>query len=354
MKKFLLCLTSIMVFIFFNANGQNDSIYNPYEVNDTLHDDFLLFNSDKILELSLRFDITQFKKKKFTEEYQKAILTYHLSDKDSINKEIKLKSRGLTRREICSFPPIKLNFNNSDSDNKDLKKFNNVKMVTHCNAGREDYLLKEYLIYKLYNILTDYSFKVRLLKIKYIDTHKSGKPINTFAFLIEPLKFLCERTNSVEIESRNLSLNNIVPEMMDRMAIFNYMVGNTDWSVPNQHNCEILFQPKSERPDLGLIIPYDFDYSGLINADYAIPHESLPIEKVTERIYLGKCRDEKVYLKELKEFQDKKEDFYQLINEFEYLDSKKKKVMINYLDGFFNQFDKNNSIIYSLREHCVK
>ena len=75
-----------------------------------------------------------------------------------------------------------------------------------------------------------------------------------------------------------LNQRNIIPEMIDRMAIFNYMIGNTDWSVPNQHNCKVLSDPNSARQNLGLIVPYDFDYCGIVNAPYAIPHEDFGIK----------------------------------------------------------------------------
>jgi hypothetical protein len=354
MKKSVLCLTVIFVFILFQANGQNDTTHNPYGIVDTLEVNSELFDSYKILELSLQFDINQFKRKKLTDEYQKAVLTYYINDTDSIVKKVKVKSRGITRREICSFPPIGLNFNISDSSKADRGKIENIKMVTHCNAGKEDYLFKEYLIYRLYSILTDQSFKVRLVKIKYIDSQNKNKPVNTYAFIIEPLQFLAKRLHSAEVKSKNLTMNNIVPESLDRMAIFNYMIGNTDWSVPLQHNCKILYQAHSSRPDLGIIIPYDFDYAGLVNANYAVPNEGLPITNVTERFFIGKCREEEVFMSELKEFTDKKEAFYKEINQFIYLDEKKRNVMIKYLDDFYDQIEKRNSIIYYLKSQCLK
>jgi len=233
-----------------------------------------------------------------------------------------------------------------------LKKLEKVKLVTHCESGNEDYLFREYLIYRLFNALTDNSFRVRLLRITYHNTYKEKKPIQTYGFFIEPLDLLVERLNAVQVESLNLSQKNILPEEIDRVAIFNYMIGNTDWSVPYQHNCKILMKPNIERPDLGMIIPYDFDYSGLVNADYAVPAEGLRIESVRERIYLGRCRSEEDFLKSLQEFSDKKEEFYKIIREFSLINEKTKKDMIQYLDGFYRLFDKRNAIVYELLQDC--
>ena len=350
MKKTVYLQVLLALIIILPAKSQNDSI-DSYSVNDTLAD-FGLFTRDDILELSLRFDITQYKRKKPKDEYLDAVLTYHISKTDSINKNIRLKSRGQFRNGYCDFPPIALNFKKTEFKMGDLNKLEKMKLVTHCQSGNEDIVFKEYLIYKLYNVLTDSSFRVRLLRINYINTFKQSKPIRTYAFFIEPLDLMAERINSVPVEVLTLSQKNIVPEMMDRMAIFNYMIGNTDWSVPGQHNCKVLASLRTDRSDLGMIVPYDFDYSGLVNATYAVPAEGLGIESVRQRIYLGACRSEEVYLNALKEFANKKESFYKVIREFPYLDDRTKKDMVRYLDEFYSGFDKRTSIVYNLLNQC--
>lgn len=331
---------------------QSDSLDIQNAVADTLLENFGLFNSDELLTISLRFDITQYLRKRSDKDYLDAILTYYISDKDSVNKEIKVRSRGEFRQSYCSFPPLLLNFKMKDSIEGEFFKIDKLKMVTHCNAGTEENLLKEFLVYKLYNVLTEVSFRVRLLRVNYIDTFKKRKPIGEYAFVIEPVDLLGQRTNSVEVKT-NLNQKYIKPEMMDRMAIFNYMIGNTDWSVPINHNILILSQAYSERPDLGLIVPFDFDYSGLVNTYYAVPFEGLGIESVRERRYLGICRSKEVFINALGEFLNKKEEFYKVINDFPYLKEKTKKEMIIYLDGFFNLIDQRNTLVYDLLDGCI-
>jgi hypothetical protein len=268
-----------------------------------------------------------------------------------------VRARGEIRRTgpgICDFPPLLLNFQLKDSVGGEFTGINKLKVVPYCKLGYEDYILKEYLIYKLYNVLTDNSLRVRLFKINYINTAKESKPLNQFGFAIEPVSLFEKRTKSIEVKMTNLSQANIKPDIMDRFAIFNYMIGNTDWSIGNQHNTMVLSQPGSERPELGIVVPFDFDYSGLINTDYAIPFVGLPIESVTERLYRGICRTEEVFKNALKEFSDKKEALYGVINDFPYLSAKSKKQTLMYLDGFFNEFDKRNSIVYKLLNECAK
>ncbi|HBQ82758.1 MAG TPA: hypothetical protein DD745_07750 [Bacteroidales bacterium] len=351
MKKLLCFLIILFVFFYLPAFSQEDQADSTGAAVDTLTLDFGLFNSDEILNLSLRFDLTEYMRKKPKEEYLPAILTYHISDKDSINKEIKLRSRGIARNNICNFPPISLNFKKSDIKAPGMKKVDKIKMVTHCNSGNEEYLFKEFLIYKLYNVLTEYSFRVRLVKVDYISTAKKTRTIRSYAFLIEPLDMLADRTNSTSIETLTLTQRNIIPEIMDRMNIFNYMIGNTDWSVTGQHNCKILSVIDPGHPGLGGIVPYDFDYAGLVNAHYALPAEGLGLESVRVRRYLGDCRSEEEFNTRLKEFSEKKSEFYRIINEFTSLDEKDKKYMTGYLDGFFNSLEKGY-LITSLKREC--
>ena len=335
--------------------SQVDSVNNSYAVSDTLDEDIKLFESDELLEISLMFDITHYRRKRDDTEYLPAVLIYHTSPTDSIVKELRVKCRGITRLSICSFPPLMLNFHMNDSVDGQFSQVDKIKMVTHCSAGGEDYLLKEYLVYKLYNVLTDYSFRVRLLRVNYINTFKESKPIRTFAFVIEPKESLCKRLNAVEVKTNmNITQKDIRQDVMDRMAIFQYMIGNTDWTFPVFHN-NVLIMSRGDLDGLGsgIAVAYDFDYSGLVNTSYAVPAEQLKLNSVLERRYIGICRSEETFINDLKEFADKKEDFYRVINEFQYLSPKIKKQMISYLDGFYKGFDKRNSIVNKLLNECV-
>jgi hypothetical protein len=353
MKKTIPVLILLSGFLIQPALSQNDSANISYAITDTQNVNIKLFESDDLFEIALRFDISYYKRKKPDTAYMDAILTYYLGDKDSVNKNIKLKARGEIRRtQICDFPPLYLNFSMKDSVAGEFIGINKLKLVPYCKLGYEDYILREYLIYKLYNVLTDNSLKVRLLRINFINTARESKPIRQYGFAIEPVKLFLKRTHTYELKSMNLTQRNIKPEMMDRFAIFNYMIGNTDWSVPSLHNALILSQPFSERNDLAMIVPFDFDYSGLVNTDYAVPFESLPIKTVRDRLYLAVCRSEDSFKNALKEFSGKKEEFYRVINDFPYLKPKSKKDMINYLDGFFDEFDKRNAIVLALSQDC--
>lgn len=334
-----------------------DNLQAQVAVPDSSEKSFRLFEEDDPIEITLRFDLATYFRTKPKEDYLKANITFHLSETDSITKDIRLRTRGIFRNQFCVFPPIVLNFKNVDFGYTDLNKISKLKMVPQCSSGKdkEDYILREYLAYKLFSVLTDTSFRVRLITINYVDTKKNRKPIRQYGFFIEPLAMLTERTNCVEVESLTLTQKTIVPRIMDRMAIFNFMIGNYDWSIPGQHNVQIIkslvFSPNS----LGIAIPYDFDWTGLVNASYAIPAENVGTENVRERIFQGVCRSREVYEKELDLFLEKKEEFYKVINEFPYINQKVKRDMTGYLDEFFNQLGgKKDNILYNFMNSCKR
>jgi hypothetical protein len=253
------------------------------------------------------------------------------------------------------FPPIELNLKKAGFGYTDLDRMTKLKMVPQCSSGKdkEDYVLREYLAYKLFNVMTDTSFRVRLLKVKYVDTLKKRKPLVQYGFFIEPVEMIASRTNCMQIRSRTLNQKNIVPAIMDRLAIFNFMIGNYDWSVPGQHNVLILKSMTLDPSGLGIAIPHDFDWTGLVNATYAVPAENVGTENVRERLFEGVCRTKQVYDKELDLFVTKKEAFYRVINEFPYVSPKVKKDITGYLDGFFNQLTgRRDLILYNLINTC--
>jgi hypothetical protein len=354
MKKKISILILLSGLLNLTIYGQVTPADTIYVVRDTQNVNTRLFESDKVIDISLKFNLTEYKRMRSNTKYLDAILTYHTSPEDSITKNIKVRARGVVRREICDFPPLLLDFKMKDSAGGEFSGIRKLKLVPTCRTGFEDLILREYLIYKLYNVLTDVSFKVRLLRITYINTFKISKPIVQYGFVIEPIKLLEKRTRSNEIKPPKVTQKNIRPELMNRFAIFNYMIGNTDWSVPIMHNALILAQGISDRPDLGLIVPFDFDYSGFVNAYYAVPFPDLPIQSVRDRYFLGVCRSEEEFQNALKEFLDKKEAFYAIINDFPYLNEKSKKDLIRYLDGFYIKFDKKNTILDDLFRSCIK
>jgi hypothetical protein len=313
---------------------------------------FGLFENEDLLEISLHFDLSTYFRKKPKDEYLKAVLTFNPGRNDSMSRKIRLKTRGEFRNRYCMFAPIELNFKNTDFGYSDLDSIGKLKLVTQCSNGivNENYVLKEYLVYKLYQLLTDTSFRVRLLRVTFYDTGRKRKPIVQYGIFIEPLGMLAGRTNTEEVKNPRINQKHIVPFVMDRVAIFNYMIGNFDWSVPGQHNIKVLKLP--DEP-LGIAIPHDFDWSGVVNASYAIPAEVMGITNVRQRLFQGICRNREVYDNELDIFLAKKEAFLKIINDFNYLKPVERSDVSNFLNDFLTQLKGNrDNLLLNFASKC--
>jgi hypothetical protein len=342
----------ILVLIFF---CQNISSITQSEIRDTSNASFGLFENETPLEITLQFDLSTYLRKKPKEEYMKGKITFHPGSADSMIRDIRLRTRGVFRNAECYYAPLELNFKNTDFGYSDLDRITKVKLAVQCSPGSEGekYVLIEYLIYKMFSAMTDTSFRVRLLTVNYIDSENKKKPFTQFGFFIEPVQMLAARTNSVEIESRALNQKTIYPRMIDRIAIFNYMIGNFDWAVPNQHNIKTFKPLVLDSVYLATAVPHDFDFTGLVDANYAIPDDKITgTTSIRERIFLGVCRSREIYQQDLEEFLKKKEEFYRLINEFPYLDVKQKKNMIYYLDTFYDQCTGKQKILNVFLNSC--
>jgi len=305
------------------------------------YQDWELFGEDEPLILSLSFDAKRFKKEKFDGDKIPAVVSLHLKD-TIINNDIRMNARGEFRRRYCSFPPIKLNLKKSEFTSDYMNEQTTLKFVTHCKNSRmfEAYILQEYLIYKMYNILTDISFNTRLVKMEYIDTQGKDKPFVKYGFIIEHINSVAERNNCLRLKNKNLAQRLMEKDMMALVAIFEFMIGNTDWSVTGLHNIKIIKSKDFTIPN-PYPVPYDFDYSGMVNASYAIPSDILSIESVRERKYWGVCLPEENIQNAKAIFLSRKNSFYKLIQEFPYLEKSTKRGMVDYLDSFYRVLDSD-------------
>jgi hypothetical protein len=355
MKSRIFFLSKAIVFLAVTLFCLNNNTLAQPSVRDTLNPSYGLFKNEEPLEITLQFDLAAYLRTKPKEEYLKGIITFKPGTANSMTRDIRLRTRGVFRNLECYYAPIELNFKDADFGYTDMDSIGKLKMVVQCMPGSESEknVLTEYLIYKLFAALTDTCFRVRLLTVNYTDSEGKKKPFTQFGFFIEPTQMLAARTNSVEIKSRALNQKTIYPSMIDRIAIFNYMIGNYDWAVPNQHNIKIFKPMVIESEYLVTAVPYDFDFTGLVDAGYAIPDDKITgTTSIRERIFLGVCRSREVYQKDLEEFLEKKDELYRLINEFPYLDARQKKDMIYYLDTFYDECTGKQRVISVFLRSC--
>jgi hypothetical protein len=309
-----------------------------------------IFNAQQPIEITLSFDLGDFLRTKKEPAFYDAVCQM-VWQNDTLEKNIRIKARGEMRRAYCQLPPILLKFGDSNSDGFPLK--GSMKCVVPCfpTAKYETYLLKEFLVYKLFNHVTPYSLRARLIRLTIIDTGKPEKKYTAYGFIIENEKRMAERNNAVIIKNPNLSQYHMNNVDMSRIALFNYIIGNTDWSVPMQHNIRVL---KSTRVTSEKAIPvaYDFDFAGFVNPPYAAPAKELPISEVKERYYMGTCSNSEALREVINEFEGLEKDFISTINEFEFLSDTEKKYSHNYIENYFRMYRNKNSILYTINRTC--
>jgi hypothetical protein len=296
-----------------------------------------LFQSDEILNLELEADFKTVFSVTDDSTYFPAKLSLTENNGQKQTMDIRIRTRGITRREkdVCRFPPLRLNFPKKETGNTPFEGQNALKLVTHCDKADyyEQNIIIEYLIYRVYNVLTDSSFKVRPAMIDYIFPDKKADTVRRFAFFIEREKHLTGRLDRMEIDSVKFHPNRLNPFQTCLMDMFQYMIGNTDYSITELHN--IILVADSARKFPPVAIPYDFDWSGLVSAVYAVPHPLINTEKVTERVYRGFKKDPFIVNHTIQVFNAKKQEIYKLFENYELLDDDEEKKAIKYLDDFY-------------------
>jgi len=332
MKKpqHLLLIFPFLLFGFF-LNAQNgESLF-----------DFISNLSEEIPVITLKTDSKQLIRKKLAEEYQDAHLSFSDGKGGMIETVAEVRSRGNIRKEVCYFPPLKIKVKKKRLKTMGFDTINKLKLVLQCKSGKtgEAYLLKENLIYKLHQPIGPISYRTKLIKIRLV--RDEDKVEELFAFLIEEEDNFAKRLDGAVVEFGRIPDRLVDRDSYLKMVFFQYMILNTDWYEYNKHNLEFI---RPEGSDKFVIVPYDFDYSGMVGTSYSMPHPSRGISSVTEPCFLGK----KVSLEEAKQtisyFLSKKEELYKIANAYSHLESKQKAMIISYLDDFFETIGDDRRI----------
>ncbi len=304
-------------------------------------DSAAFFTDERVIEVKLSTDLKKLMTSKKDNDFQPATVTFICPDSFSVTEDIRVCARGQFRRKNCYMPSTTFDFKNPQSPK--LSCLGKLKMVSGCarTAFDEQLLLKEYIIYKMYNILTEKSFRVRLMRIDYDDTKDKVKLYSQYAFVIEDVKDLAKRNKSKEFKTK-INTETTDRNYMTLVAIFQFMIGNTDWAVPVAHNIKLIL-PKNDSLARPIVIPYDFDFAGLVDAPYAMPAPQLGTESVRERVYRGFPRNMAELQAIITIFKEKKDSIYSLIKNFDLIKSGEREVMIKYLDDFYRII--NNDVL---------
>lgn len=322
-----------------------------------------LFREDAVLDVRIEAPFEVLMDVRPDEAYLKG--TFIMTDLDGQERHVslKLRTRGSYRRDKshCDFAPIRLNFPKNDVYDTRLAGQDKLKLVTHCRSHEieyEYYLLREYLAYRLFAELSETSFGVRLLRVAYYDPHEENE-ITRYGFVIEDDKAVAKRNGVKRVKRRIVAHDDHDAARQNLVHVFQFMIGNTEYSLTSPepsknccHNVELLSATKAA-PFIAL--PFDFDFSGLVNAAYAEPNARYPIRSVRTRYYKGRCSNNALLPETLALFQRKRDDVFAIIDSIAAIDAKTGRALRparRYIEGFYEVIDDRDEVEKRLVGHC--
>lgn len=260
---------------------------------------------------------------------------------------IKLRLRGKFRRLKCDIPPMRLNFDKVELKGLSLyQKYDKLKLVTHCSADATDAqaLLKEYWTYKLYNEVTENSFRVHLLEVTYVDKKDPANKIESYAFIIENSKEMAHRLNGEVIERFGVKQTDLISAPYHDALLFNYMIGNTDWAYATPKNLKLV---KHKDHAFYTIVPYDFDFAKIVDGPLLRISTTIPNLDKNNRAAKDSFKDKAALESSIAKFQALKETGFTCFKNCEILPKKEKNAMALYLKSFF-KLTKNKQKLTSV------
>jgi len=293
----------------------------------------LLYVDQTPMEVKLNYSNKNVKKKTNDSTFIETDLSFMNEDK-WITIPVRLRARGNFRRAKCYFPPIKMKIKKSQSKNTVFTGNKSLKLVLPCRTenAKNDNILKEYIAYKIYELISPYHFKTRRVNVDF--TEPKGKKSKSFAlkgFLIEDDSRLAKRWEGRVVEQfiHPMAMQGITST---QHAFFQYLIGNTDFSVSFQHNGKLLYTNKEFLP-----LPYDFDMTGWVDPSYGFGNPTLGLSSLTERVYRGFKRDAEIMNTVRQQYLDSKESIVSLLNSFknEFDDQSEFNKMFKFMNGFF-------------------
>lgn len=316
-----------------------------------------LFAADSALTVTITAAFGPILKQRDSLEIVKhgAVFSYTAEDGQPVNVPVRLEVRGHFRRQAtnCDFPPLWLEVKSSATKKTVLSGLNKLKIVTTCrprSAEYEQYVLQEYTVYRAYAALTNASFRTRLLRITYRDSAGKAAPITTWGFFIEDVADLAIHLQRKAFPVKGAHFDDLEDGPLSLVSMFEYFIGNTDWSISGLHNVALL------RDSTASMIPvaFDFDWTGAVDPQYAFPDKRLPIHTVTERLYRGNCLTPDEFKTVLDRFRAKHAAIDSVFTQLPQLAAGPAKKMKRFYDDFWKRADDPRGLQKEIAGDCQK
>lgn len=319
-----------------------------------------LFRSLETFEIHITGPMSTLVGERPDEDYLPAKLSWLEPGDKRLTVDIGIRTRGNYRRQkdTCRFPPLRINFKKGDVKDTEFHKQDALKLVTHCRDRSNKYeqlVLKEYMIYRMLNVLTDNSYRVRLLNVRYTDTEDDDDDREAIGVLIEHGKRFAKRTGLDRLDVQRTRFNKLDPAYTALTGVFHFMIGNTDYSPiagPEGEECchnADLFAAADGRI---YPVPYDFDMSGMVDAPYATPNPRFKLRNVRQRLYRGHCIHNAHLPAAVQAFRDHRDSLFALVDNEDLLTDRTAKTMRKYLDSFYDVIDDRKRLDREIIQAC--
>lgn len=320
-----------------------------------------LFREHEVLKAVLTAPIAQTYAQRDSDVrlYHPGQWTYIDENGASQRLDVSIRIRGNFRRQYCELPPLRLNFRKSQVKGTLFKGQDKLKLVAPCQHGLESQqkLLLEYLAYRTYEILTDYSFGARLIRLSYVDSDEALRSWTDLAFVIEDDADIASRLKLDKARVKENQFHELDQPTTALVELFQLLISNHDYSVLQGaegeyccHNSEMY--TREEAADKRIAIPYDFDMSGLVNARYAAPPEHLPIRLVRTRYYRGLCQPPEIMDQAIAHVLSKKEEIIGLIESMPDLSRLSRNRSIGYVKNYFAILEDEAKLKVQVLDRC--
>ena len=312
-----------------------------------------LFASDTILRITLTGDWKALGGDRDTlhPKLRPGTLVYADSGGRVVKIPVDLSTRGHFRlsRATCSFPPLRVSFDSGGTKHTLFAGQRALKLGVHCNNSElyEQYVLREYLAYRTHNLVTPLSFRARLARVRYVEARDTSKVTERWGMFVESEHELGERLGGKVITARGGLYDDVADSSAALLGLWEYFIGNTDFSMGALHNVRLVASPQ------GMVaVPYDFDFSGLVDTRYSSPDPRLPIKTVRERLYRGPCLTDEQVAAAAAHFTSKRDAIKTLYESFQPIDRGYAKHALDYFDDFFNAARDTRRFARSLKDSC--
>ncbi len=317
-----------------------------------------IFTDDPVIEARVEAPWKLIMRHKEKDRTWEGVFRYTETDGTAVAIPVEITTRGLTRKRVCDFPPLRFKFDKAAAKGTRFRGAGNLKLVTHClfNSKYEQYYIKEFLAYRIYNLVTDKSYRVQGLDMAYANDPDDSRPIERFAFLIEDPDDVAKRNGLEKLSINEISPNRLDPMEASRFMLFQYLVGNLDWSTLGGpadkccHNARLI--GPSPTAAIVFAIPYDLDSSGLVNAHYAAPPEGLRVRNITQRMYRGFCAHNAGVEPALAEYRALRGDIEALFENESRLDNGHRKRALRYIEEFYDDLDSPAGVEKHITGNC--